>query len=121
MATSKKFFHDHWVLLLLSINAFLSLAASVYMLTSILNDRTTTYLVQCRDCSSGAFDEVVLGGPAGLLSLIVLAVIVMVVNTVLAKRTYRLRRSFSLTILWLGTLLLVLNFLVIYSLISSQN
>lgn len=121
MATPKKFFHDHWVLLLLSVNAFLALAVAIYTSTSLLARQSTTYFVQCRKCGSDDIDQFIVGNITGLLSFIVISVIIMAVHTVLAKRTYKLRRSFSLTILWLGVLLQILSLLIIYSLLSSQN
>ena len=48
MAATKKYFHDHLVLLLLSVNAFLAIAGSVFIVLRLSTSHGTGYIVQYR-------------------------------------------------------------------------
>ena len=48
MASNKQYFHDHLVLLLLSINAFLAVAGSLFILLRLSTSSGTGYIVQYR-------------------------------------------------------------------------
>ena len=113
MATSKKYFNDHYILLLLSIMAFLAVAGSIYLLLSLASHHTNGYIVQCRDCSNpAAINRFANGSVTQLLSFIGFAIIVFVTNFVLSMRTYRIHRQLALGVLSLGVLLMVLNVIV---------
>lgn len=113
MNIPQKYLHDRLVLLLLSINVFLALAATIFMLLQLGARHTSDYIVQCRDCSNisyvGRFTH---GGVSELLSFIVFALIVVVVHTTLSVRVYRIHRQLSVTVLALGVLLLLLTVIV---------
>lgn len=113
MAAQKKYFHDHFVLLLLSLTAFVAIASSLYLGLSLLNQHSATFIVQCRDCSNiKAVDRFVNGSQANLLSLSVFAMLVAAANFVLSLRLYRIHRQLAIGVLSLGLLLLVLNFII---------
>ena len=114
MATSKKYFHDHLILLLLSTMAFIAVASSIYILLSLASHHTNGYIVQCRDCSntSAINRRFVNGSVTQLLSFIGFAVIVFVTHFVLSMRTYHIHRQLALGILSLGVLLMVFNAVV---------
>ena len=113
MATPKKYFHDHVVLLLLSIDAFLAFLASAFVLLRLSAGHGNGYIVQCRDCSNPlAINKFTTGSVTALLSFIGFALLVLVVHTILSMRAYHVNRHLAITILGLGVLLLVLTIIV---------
>lgn len=113
MDIPKKYLHDRLVLLLLSINIFLALATSVFMVLQLSARHTPDYIVQCRDCSNIAYvGRFTHGGVSGLLSFIVFALLVLTVHILLSVRTYRIHRQLAVTILALGMILLVITAIV---------
>jgi len=113
MAAPKKYFHDHFVLLLLSVNTFMTLLAAIFIMFRLAGSHSSSYIVQCRDCSnSGALNKFMSGSVIDLLSFIAFAVVVMVANTVLSLRAYRIHRQLAIAILGLGLLLLTLTIIV---------
>ena len=113
MAISKKYFHDHLVMLLLSVNVFLAVGGSLFVLLSLGASHSNSYIVQCRDCSNAAaVDRFTNGGVAGLFSFIAFAGLVLIVHTVLSLRAYKIHRQLAITILALGIPLLALMIIV---------
>jgi len=110
MATPKKYFHDHLVLLLVSINAFLAVAGSIFILIRLSGSHSTSYIVQYRP-SLGA-DAFRTGTVSGLLSFVAFALLVLTAHTILSHRAYHIHRQLALAILALGILLLVLTIIV---------
>ena len=110
MATSKKYFHDHVVLLLLSLQAFLAVAGSIFILLRLGSSHSTNYIVQYR--SSLGIDRFQKGSVKELLAFIGFSLIVMVVHTVLSMRTYKIHKHLSAGILAMGILLLILSIIV---------
>lgn len=109
MDIPKKYFHDRLVLLLLAVNAFLALLTSLLILFR-LGGHTNGYFVQFR--SNLGLNAYAVGGSPILWSFIVFAFLVFAFHTYLSLRTYHIRRNFAVTILALGTLLLVLAMIV---------
>lgn len=108
--TPKKYFHDHLVLLLLSINAFLAVAGSIFILVRLNASHGTSYIVQYRP-TLGA-DAFQTGHLIDLLSFIFFIILVFGVHTLLSLRAYNIHRQLAITILSLGVLLLVLSVIV---------
>ncbi|HET8701059.1 MAG TPA: hypothetical protein VFL97_05270 [Nitrococcus sp.] len=112
MATSRKYFRDHLVLLLLSIDAFLTLLATSLILLRLSSSHSNGYIVQCRDCSDLTIRKFTSGSLSELLALILFAFIVLLIHGFLSMRTYHIHRQLSVTILGLATVLLALTVLV---------
>lgn len=113
MATEKKYFHDHFVLLLLSISAFLAIGVSIFILVKLGTSHSNGYIVACRDCSNpSAINRFTSGGIGGLLSFIAFAALVFGVNTFLSMRVYKIHRQLALVVLSLGVLLLLLTVII---------
>jgi len=113
MAISKKYFHDHLVLLLLSVNVFLTFLAGIVILVRLSTGSGSGFFVQCRDCSNtAAVGRFTTGSIVELLSFIAFVGIVLAVHTVLSMRAYRVHRQLSIAILSLGILLLGLTIIV---------
>jgi len=110
MAASKKYFHDHLVLLLLSLNAFAAIAGAIFILVKLTASHGNSYIVQYRP-SLGA-DAFKTGSVIDLLAFAAFAIIVLVAHTMLSLRAYQIHRQLALAILGLGILLLVLTVIV---------
>jgi hypothetical protein len=113
MAVSKKYFNDHYSLLLLTINFFLCMVVISFVLARLVGLHSTSYIVQCRDCSDPtATNKYLVGGVSGLISFIVFSIVVLVMNTTLSIRTYNINRQLSIVLLSLGILLQILTLAV---------
>ncbi|HEY5442725.1 MAG TPA: hypothetical protein VIJ68_04260 [Candidatus Saccharimonadales bacterium] len=113
MASPKTYFHDHLVMLLLSINAFLALGGSLFILLSLETGHSNGYIIQCRDCSNmAAVNRFTNGGVAGLLSFVAFAALVLAAHAVLSHKAYKIHRQLAIAILALGVLLLTLTVIV---------
>lgn len=113
MTAQAKYFHDRLVLLLLSINLFSALAASLFVLLKLGSNHGTSYIVQCRDCSNIAdINRFTNGGVVQLLSFVGFAVLVAGLHFYLSLRCYRINRQLAIIILALGILLLLLGIIV---------
>lgn len=110
MAISKKYFHDHLVLLLLSIQAFLAIAGSIFILLRLTSSHSAGYVIGYRAAlGTRHFQN---GTVTGLLAFIGFAFIVLVAHTVLSMRSYHIHRQLAISILGSGILLLVLNIII---------
>ncbi|HSX37139.1 MAG TPA: hypothetical protein VLG13_03445 [Patescibacteria group bacterium] len=118
MATPQKYFHDHLVLLLLSVNAFLAVGSAIFILLEIISKHSNVFFVQCRDCSNvSAINRFTTGSVTEILAFIAFAFLVLIVHTILSMRAYHIHRQLAISILGLGVLLLVLAIIVSNSLL----
>lgn len=121
MATSKKYFHDHVVLLLLSVLAFFALGSALYVLVSLSTGHSSGYIVQCRDCTNRAsISRFTNGSVVSLLALPVFSIIVLAAHTALSLRAYKINRHLAIAVLSLGILLLLLTIIVSYQLLGTR-
>jgi hypothetical protein len=110
MAASKKYFHDHLVLLLLSVNAFLAVAGSIFILLRLSTSHGTGYIVQYR--ASLGINAFKTGSVIDLISFIAFALLVLAIHTALSLRAYKIHRQLAVAILGMGILLLILTVIV---------
>jgi len=110
MATTKKYFHDHLVLLLLSINVFLAIAGSIFILVRLSTSHGNGYIVQYRP--SLGINSYQTGSVLEILSFVAFAILVLVVHTVLSMKAYNIHRQLAIVILSLGLLLLILTVII---------
>ena len=110
MSISKKYFQDHLVLLLLSVNAFLAAAGGILILVRLSTSHGTGYIVQYR--SNPAINDFKTGSIVELLSFVGFAALIMVVNTMLSLSAYKIHRQLAIFILSLGILLLLLTIII---------
>jgi hypothetical protein len=111
MTAGKKYFHDHFVLLLLSINAFLAVAGSILILLRLSTSHgNNSWIVQYR--ANTGISDFKTGGVAGLLSFVIFAMLVLAVQTMLSLSAYKVNRQLAIFILSLGILLLLLTIIV---------
>lgn len=116
MAEPKKYFHDPLVLLLLSINTFLTVFGSLILLLRLDTNRDI-YVTQYRE--NLGINKFVSGGSINLSAFAVFLLIVLFVHTVVSMRIYPLHRQFAITVLSLGLLLLTLGIIVSNALLLS--
>ncbi len=110
MQLPKKYIHDRVILLLLSVNTFLTLLGAVLVLLRLDGARTSGYIAEYRvNLGVSPFKP---GDLMDLLAFIAAGLLIWVVHTVLSIRMFGHHRSYSLAILSMGTLLLVLNIIV---------
>jgi hypothetical protein len=110
MAISKKYFRDHFVLLLLSTNTFLALLTTILVVLRLTSEHGSSYIVQYR--SNIGINAFKTGSVVELLSFIVFSFVVLIMHSLLSYRIYPISRQLSVTILSLGILLLVLTIIV---------
>lgn len=116
MAADKKYFHDHLVLLLLSLNTFLAVAGSIFILLRLSTSHGTGYIVQYR--SSLGVNAFKTGSVTELLAFIAFAALALAAHTMLSLRAYKIHRQLAITILSLGILLLVLAVIISNALLA---
>jgi hypothetical protein len=115
MTIPKKYLHDHLVLLLLSINAFLAVLASLLIVVRLGTTHGNGYIVQFRSSGINNFKP---GSIVGLLSFIVFAWLVLVTHAMLSLRAYHIHRQLAIAVLSLGLLLLVVTVIVSNALLA---
>ncbi len=110
MTSTAKYFRDRIVMLLLSTNVFMALAASLFVLLRLSSNHGNGYIVQYR--SNLGIDAFKTGSITGLLSFVGLNILIVVIHVVLSLKTYPINRQLSVVILGLGVLLLLLSIIV---------
>lgn len=113
MAGSKNFFHDRLMLLLVSINAFLVLVSSLLLVYLLTNTTHLQGLWSEYRTNLGPIDKYhAPGSVSTYVGFIVFSVFIFVFHLLLSRRTYHIRRHFSVLVMSLGTLLIVLTAIV---------
>lgn len=116
MAISKKYLHDHLVLLLLSINAFLAVLGTILIIVRLNASHSNAYFTQYR--SSLGINDFKTGSVVELFAFFVFIWLVIVVHTMLSLRAYQIHRQLSIAILGLGVLLLLLSIIISNALLA---
>lgn len=118
MQIPKKYLHDKFVLLLASTNIFLAFLCIVLILLrgGVVGQGAEGYIVQFREnLGLSAYEK---GSVIPIISFMVFAIITAIINLILSIKTYELRRALSLTLLALGTLVLLLSVIVSNALLA---
>ena len=115
MTNNRKFFHDRFVLLMLTINVFLTFLCVALVLFK-LGDTGSSYIQSYR--SNLGLNAYSAGGLGQIISFAVFAVIVMIGQFFISLRLYGVRKHASWTIMLLAALLLVLSILISNSLLG---
>jgi hypothetical protein len=109
MTIPKQYLRDRLVLLIVSVNVFLTFLLAILTLLR-LDTGHTSYIVQYR--SNATIDAFKSGSSAELFSFILFGVLILVFHTVISLRVYLIHRQLAVTVLGLGTLLLTLAIIV---------
>lgn len=109
MTIPKQYMRDRMVLLIMSVDIFLTFLLAILTLLR-LDTGHTSYIVQYR--SNATIDAFKSGSSVDLLSFIVFGFLVLIFHTIISLRVYLIHRQLAVTVLGLGTLLLVLAIIV---------
>lgn len=115
MTIPKNYLHDRIVLLLLSVNSFLTLLGTVLIFWQMGSGKGNTFLISFRDL--GGIPVYRYGRATDFLTFILLLFFLLGMHTVMSAKVFAHHRNYSLTILGLGTLLSVLTIIVSTSLL----
>ena len=110
MDTPKKYLHDRFVLLLITVNGFLTLVTTVLILLRLDTSRSDGYFIQYR--ANLGLNAYQVGSYVTLLGFILLSVFIVVFHTLISQRIYPVRRDVSIVVLGFGTILLTLTLIV---------
>lgn len=116
MTIPKKYLHDRLVLLLLSVNIFLAILTSLWVLFKLDSGRSAGYIVQYR--ASLGISALKTGDVNDLIAFIGFAILVLVFHVFLSIKVYSIRREISVVILSFGILLLLLALIVSNALLT---
>lgn len=116
MIIPRRYLHDRLVLLLLSVNVFLAVLTSLWVLFKLNAGQSAGYIVQYR--ASLGISALKTGSATDLIAFIGFALLVLVIHALLSIKAYPIRREVSVVILCLGALLLLLAFIVSNALLS---
>lgn len=105
----RKYFHDRFVLVALTINVFLTLLAIAFV-TLNLGDTGSSYIQSYR--SNLGLNAYQVGNVGQIISFAVFSVAVLIGQFVISLKFYGIRKHVSWIIMVLGMLLLVLSLIV---------
>jgi hypothetical protein len=115
MTTKKSYFHDHYVLFLLTVNVFLAIFTAIFVFIRLSSINGSSYIVQYRPTLGvSAFKT---GNITDMISFGIFALFIMIIGFFLSLRVYSINRQLSITVLSFGILLLVLDIIISNALI----
>lgn len=109
MVVPKQYLHDRFILLLASVNVFLTVLLSI-LTTLRLDTSHSSYIVQYR--SNAEINAFKSGSSSELFSFIFFGLIVLIIHLTISMKVYRIHRQLAIIVLALGMLLLVLAIIV---------
>lgn len=120
MPIPKKYLHDKLILLLLSSNIFLAfVCAALLFLRLNIGQGGDGYIVEYR--SNLGISALKYGSIMTILSFVMFALVIVIMNIVLSVRTYHVRRELSVAVLAAGVILLVLTIIVSNALLALHS
>lgn len=115
MPKSKTYFHDRFILLILSINTFLAAALILKAIFAVSGD-SAVFIREYR--SNLGLDGYEAGGIKDILAFAVFAVIVYGFQVYSSLKIYHIRKHLSLIILIMTTVIFIFSLLVINALLA---
>jgi hypothetical protein len=109
MTIPKQYLHDRLVLLIVSVNIFLTFLLGALTILR-LDTGHNNYIIQYR--SAVAINAFKSGSSRELLSFVIFGLLVLGVHAIISLRVYLIHRQLAIAVLSLGTLLLVLAIIV---------
>lgn len=116
MATPRRYTHDRTVLLLLTINIFLTVFITLLVILALTGNTDKVMTIEHRPTLGLAANTV--GGTVDMASLVVFPLLILSINTVLSIKVYPIRRHFGVVILGMATMLISLSGIVSYFLLQ---
>lgn len=117
MSTTRKYFHDRFVLFVLTVNTFL---AFVCLSTVVFRLGDTSGLYVKRYQPNLGIDSITPGGVIDMLAFPVFSLIVLVSFGLFALKLYAIKKQFAWILLAMATLLLILSLTISYRLLSAH-
>ncbi|MDQ3159326.1 MAG: hypothetical protein M3P98_04315 [bacterium] len=112
----KRYFHDRWALLFLTINSFLVGLISVAILLRLDSAKGEGYITQYR--SNLGVNQFQSGEGTVFLTFIAFSVLVLVISTMLSMKVYENHRQYAISALGMCLMLLVMVFFVSNALLA---
>ena len=110
MAIAKSYFHDHFVLLLLTLNTFMAFFAAIIVFLRLSSSHGNSYIVQYRsNLGVSAFKT---GSVTTIISFGIFALLLLGINVVMSYKTYNINRHLTIMVLSMGLILTVLDIIV---------
>lgn len=109
METAKEYFQDRFVLLVLSLNVFLTFITLLFLAFRIGGGHSTNIVQYRQNLGAEAFST---GSLLQLLSFGIFALFILGFNTFLSFRFYKIHRQLSVVVLVMTTILLVFGLVV---------
>ncbi len=110
MPVPQKYIHDRLVLLFLSITSFLAVVGSLLIILRLDSGNKGIYWAQYR--SNLGISAYIPGRITDILSFVVFLFLIFGMNTLLSMKVYQHHRNYAITVLSLGTLLMILTIIV---------
>ncbi len=110
MEEPKKYLHDRFILLLVSVNSFITLVTAVLILLRLDTSRSDGYFIQYR--ANLGLNAYQVCSFVTLLGFIILAIAILAFHTLISLRVYPGRRDVAIIVLGFGTILLTLGLIV---------
>ena len=111
-----KYFHDRSILLLISLNVFLALLASLLILLRLDSGDSSSYIVQFR--SNLGLSGYESGESSYFLAFIIFFVLMLATHIILSMKIYTKHRRYSVAILFLATIIVVFGLVVSNALLA---
>lgn len=116
MKIPAKYFHDRIVLLLITLNVFITGLMSVLILYRLDGGSSDNFIVQYRsNLGLGGYEA---GGVFEFIAFIIFALIILLSHIVLSMRIYDEKRQYSLAVLSLSLILVVFSLVVSNALLA---
>lgn len=115
MSNTRKFFHDRFILFLLTVNGFLTLL-SLVEISLRLGGAQDTYITAYR--SNLGLSAITVGGVGEMVAFVLFALGIFTVHIFMALEFHKVRRSSALVVMLMTSLLLVLNLIVANALLN---
>jgi Na+-transporting NADH:ubiquinone oxidoreductase subunit NqrD len=116
MTSNRKYFRDHFILLLASINVFISMFTLVLIGVKLITKHSSYYIVEYRPSLLDAYKP---GSVLQIISFIVFSALITIIGLLLSYKVYKINRQLAIAVLCLTSLLLILSVLISNSLLLS--
>jgi len=110
MATTKSYFHDHFVLLLLTVNTFLAIFTAIFVFLRLSSANGNSYIVQYR--SSLGVSAFKTGSISDMISFGIFALFIILIGVFLSIKTYSINRYIAIMVLSFGILLTIIDIII---------
>lgn len=116
MTDTKTYFHDHFVLFLLTVNTFLAIFTAIFVFLRLSSSNGNSYIVQYR--SSLGVSAFKTGSISDIISFSIFALLILIMGVILSIKIYSINRHLAIMVLSLGILLIILDIIISNALLA---